>query len=318
MNETNSKNYSDKIIELNNVKLSSESTDPEERKVLKSKPKQKDKKMQDLHEIFKRINEDLENENYETLDEMYNVYVNVEDISKREIKVCCSKCSRINLCFMLYVVVLLFGIINLIAIFESITMLNIMSQISINSLLAYFKSIRKDPNDITKFSINDFNNNYNFYFLFFEDIKKEAFDFDLMMFFGFFGVILLKATGYRVSTIICLIINGAALTLIYIFSFYDYDIDYNTFSILKLLAIFSFWLLLSIGVGVSALLSQHIIVYINGKYTEKVEELNEETIKSIQRKRDEYEFRKNRNKNSKKKIIEKPRKTKIKGSILFS
>lgn len=97
MNETNSKNYSDKIIELNNVKLSSESTDPEERKVLKSKPKQKDKKMQDLHEIFKRINEDLENENYETLDEMYNVYVNVEDISKREIKVCCSKCSRINL-----------------------------------------------------------------------------------------------------------------------------------------------------------------------------------------------------------------------------
>ena len=122
-----------------------------------------------------------------------------------------------------------------------------------------------------------------------------------MMFFGFFGVILLKATGYRVSTIICLIINGAALTLIYIFSFYDYDIDYNTFSILKLLAIFSFWLLLSIGVGASALLSQHIIVYINGKYTEKVEELNEETIKSIQRKRDEYEFRKNRNKNSKKK-----------------
>ena len=43
MNETNSKNYSDKIIELNNVKLSSESTDPEERKVLKSKPKQKEK-----------------------------------------------------------------------------------------------------------------------------------------------------------------------------------------------------------------------------------------------------------------------------------
>ena len=84
------------------------------------------------------------------------------------------------------------------------------------------------------------------------------------------------------------------------------------------MAIFSFWLLLSIGVGASALLSQHIIVYINGKYTEKVEELNEETIKSIQRKRDEYEFRKNRNKNSKKKIIEKPRKTKIKGSILFS
>lgn len=324
MHVTNSINASDTIIELDDKKLSSDSTDREETKVLKSKPKEKDEKMQDLQKIFARINKDLENEKYWTLDEMYNVYVNSEDISKREIKDCFSKCSRINLCFMLYVVVLIFGIINLIAIFESITMLNIISQISINSFFAYIKSLRKDPNDITKFSINDFNYNYNFYFLFFEDIKKEAFDFNLMMFFGFIGVILLKATGYRVSTIICLIINGAALTLIYIFSFYDYDIIYNTFQILKLMAIFSFWLLLSIGVGASALLSQHIIVYINDKYNEKVDELNEETIKSIQKKRDDYENKKSsnnkerKNKNSKKKRIEKPGKIKIKGLILFS
>ena len=92
----------------------------------------------------------------------------------------------------------------------------------------------------------------------FEDIKKDAFNFNLMMFFGFFGGILLNAIGFIWTTGICLVINGIALVLIYIFSFFDYDIKDNTFPLLKIFAIISFWILLSIGTGGSALLSQYI------------------------------------------------------------
>ena len=223
--------------------------------------------------------------NYKKLDKMYDEYADDEDISKREIK---DGCSRFNLFFMLYIMFLIFGVINLIGIFESITMLNIMSQISKNSVIHYFKSLRKDPKDIQKFSVNDFNNNYNFYYLFFEDIKKDAFDFNLMMFFGFFGGILLNAIGFIWTTGIWLVINGIALVLIYIFSFFDYDIKDNTFPLLKIFAIISFWILLSIGTGGSALLSQYILVYINFKYNDKISKFNKKTQDSIEKNKEIY------------------------------
>ena len=242
-----------------------------------------DEEIRNLYKIFFRTTTKMSN--YKKLDKMYDEYADDEDISKREIK---DGCSRFNLFFMLYIMFLIFGVINLIGIFESITMLNIMSQISKNSVIHYFKSLRKDPKDIQKFSVNDFNNNYNFYYLFFEDIKKDAFDFNLMMFFGFFGGILLNAIGFIWTTGICLVINGIALVLIYIFSFFDYDIKDNTFPLLKIFAIISFWILLSIGTGGSALLSQYILVYINFKYNDKISKFNKKTQDSIEKNKEIY------------------------------
>ena len=86
---------------------------------------------------------------------------------------------------MFYVISPLFGIINLIGIFESITMMNTIFQILKNSVIIYANSFLKDYEPKT-FSINDFNSKYNFYHIFFEDTKKESFDFNLMMFILYF------------------------------------------------------------------------------------------------------------------------------------
>jgi hypothetical protein len=73
---------------------------------------------------------------------------------------------------MFYVISPLFVIINLIGIFESITIMKIIFQILKNSIIIYINSFLRD-NEAKTFSINDFNNKYNFYHLFFEDTRKE-------------------------------------------------------------------------------------------------------------------------------------------------
>ena len=119
----------------------------------KGEDNKKDKEITNLVEIFRRLDEEASKEKNKTLNEMYKDHINSEDISKRLIKEQCPKCC---LFIMLYVVILIFGIVNMIGIYESITILKIIYQILYNSVLIYFRSLKKDPDEITKFSINDF------------------------------------------------------------------------------------------------------------------------------------------------------------------
>ena len=84
-------------------------------------------------------------------------------------------------------------------------------------------------------------------------------DFNLIMIMDFLGCILLKAKGFKVSAFIFLLVNGISLFFIYFFDFNDYNDD-NVYSLNKLLYLLLFFILLFIGVGSSALLSQYILI----------------------------------------------------------
>ena len=232
------------------------------------------KEKNDLLEIFKRLEVDLASKEFETLNQIYSQYINNEDINKRNIK---PNTSKFCLLFMFYVISPIFGIINLIGIFESITILKIIFQILLNSSIIYLKSLRKNTEKNDYFSIEDFNNNYNFYNMFFEDTKKESFDFNLIMFTSFLGDILLKSRGFRISISVFGGINGIGMLLILGFSFFNYNSKDNTYSIFQILYLLLCWLILFVGVGASALLSQQIILDSNIKYTKYQKKVNEES-----------------------------------------
>ena len=250
----------------------------EERAYLKLRKRIKEEKAEKkgLERIVNRLKTDLDSDKYETLNQIYDNYINVEDLSKKIIKPNTKRCS---LMIMFYLISPIFGIITLIGIFESIAITKIMFQVFGNSFSNFFDSLRKAPDEIKKFSIDDFNKKYNFYYMFFENVKKESYDFNLMMFFSFLGDLTLNSCNFQISIFIFGLISSFGITDILVFSFLDYDINDNTFPFIKILFLFIIWLILFIGVGASALLSQQIIIDSNTKYNIYLNKLNEETEK---------------------------------------
>ena len=76
-------------------------------------------------------------------------------------------------------------------------MLKIISEILKNALKNYFKSLMNDTEKITKFSLNDYIKQYEYYSMFNNNTKKEAFDFNLTMVMACIGDAFLKAKGFR-------------------------------------------------------------------------------------------------------------------------
>jgi len=232
-----------------------------ETKELISKEEKEEKKR--LVDIIDRLKEDLDSEEYETLNQIYEQYLNNEDITKRNIK---PGTTRKALIIMFYIIAPAFSIINLVGVFQSISVMKILFQIIKNALYNYYISMIKEQNQIEKYSVNLFREKYEFYHMLNIDTKKEAFDFNLMMFMAFLGDILLRARGFRISISVFAALNIISMFLILNFSFDDYNREYNTYSLFKFIYLLLCWLLLFIGVGASALLSQQIIIDSNYKY----------------------------------------------------
>ena len=288
------------LIDINTIK--DKMTDyykiPENEKKEEKKPRYVIKKKKDFDEnsalltekeglklVLNVIQNDLDLDE-ETLEEVYEPFINSEDMTKRVIQEDTGRCTLI---FMFYIVSPLFGIINLVGIYESLLMMKILLQVLQNSLLSYYKSWTTNVEDISKFSIYEFNNKYNYYFMFFDDARKDSFDFNLMLFTAFLGDILLQARGFRVSTFIFALINVGAIFLIMSFSFFDYNINDNTFSFFKMLYLIFGYLLLLVGVGASALLSQQIIIDSNYKYNDYVKKLNNKSFELMEKQKQKKE-----------------------------
>ena len=258
-----------------------------------------------LLRIFRRLKTDFDSEKYSSINQIYESYTNNKDSSKNMIKPNTKRCLLI---FMYYVISPIFGIITIIGIFESISMMKIIFEIFKNSIKTYFSSIRKEKSEIIKFSIDDFNNKYNFYYMFFEQVKKESYDFNIMMFFSFIGEATLKATEFRFSIFIFGLITGIGILNIFIFSFLGYDINDNSYSFAKIIFLFIIWLILFFSVGASALLPSQVIIDSNAQYNKYLIKLNEETEK----KRDELKEKFEQQKALRIKDIENDEKQKIK------
>ena len=273
--------------EKEDINEDNEIQEDDEKKALISQEEKKEKER--LIGIIDRLKVDLDSEEFESLGQIYEQYLNNEDMTKRTIK---PGTNRKSLCVMFYFVSPVFCIINLMGVFQSITMLKIIAQILKNAIKNYFKSLMKNTDEIEKFSINDYLKEYEYYSLFVNDVMKEVFDFNLTMLMAFLGDALLEAKGFRKSFSAFAILNVVAMILILNFSFEEYDRDENTYSLFKMLYMVLIWLLLFVGVGASALLSQQVIIESNYKYDEYIRKLNEESKKKLKMKKDKIKQKK--------------------------
>ena len=268
-----------------------------------TKDEKKEKKS--LIDIINDLSEDLNKDENESINDVYSEYLNNEDVTKRDIA---DNTGRLCLSFMFYILSPLFSLINLIAIFQGIHILNTLGEIIWNSISYYYDSLRGKEHDT--FSIEEFNDTYNFYDRLMTRTLNETFDFNLMMLMSFLGEALLKAKGLTFTILIFgIAVNGISFFLLYNFNFKEYDNENNTYTILQILHLIGCYILLFIGVGASALLSQKIIIDSNKKYNKylfKLKQIEEEENKKREEERakKEEEKKKLKDENKRKKKLE--------------
>jgi len=217
-----------------------------------------------LKQILLNVHAELDlPQNYrKSFGDIYEEYLNNEDFTKRDIP---DNKSIICLWIMFYLISPLFSIFNLFAIFQSIYIMGTLTEVIGNSVSYYIKYFRNEKQN--PFSIENFNDTYNIYYILLNKTLNDSLDFNLMMFLAFLGDILLKSKGFTFSIVIfCVLINGFSFYLLYSFNFRDYDIEYNSYSIFQILYLIGCYLLLFVGVGSSSLLSQQIIAESNFKF----------------------------------------------------
>ena len=233
---------------------------------------------QNLINIFSRLHGDLnkdENQN-KNIESIYEEFLNNDESMKRSIKAHIrnnfkDKAKyRYLLYFMIYIVLPIFTIINLIGIFQIISVMNILYGTIINSIKCYLNIEDKSDNYSYEF--------YNFYSYYFKEAFGEGIDFDLMMTMDFVGAALYNYFGFKFSSIIFLFINCSSLFLI--LNFYDkfefnkMNPEENRYNPFKLVYLGICYLLLFVGVGGSALFSQQILIDSYYKYKLFINELN--------------------------------------------
>ena len=256
--------------------------------------KQDRKEKNHLIRILKRLSKDLDRDKNETINNVYEGFLNNDDITKREIK---SEVSEIILRFMFYFISPLFAIVNLIGIFQVISIMKSLFILVKNSILLYLGFDIKEGIEV-----------FDFYKYFHNESMNEEIDFNLMLFTGFIGDILLKSRGYRISSVLFWIINAGSLfgfinvgliienvpenksqnvtnsSSVNLLDYYNINgvlnnnsdsnsdevkntANYNLFNILYIFLCFCG---LYIGIGASALLSQQILVDSHLKYKKLV------------------------------------------------
>ena len=151
--------------------------------------------------------------------------------------------------------------LNLIGIFQIISVMNTLSKVLSNAFWSYIGFVDKED-DL-----------YNFYSFYFKESICEGIEFDLIETMSFFGMIFYNFYGFKISSILFMIPNILSFFLIYmLFSQYnDASEQYNLFQILYL---FASWVLLFIGVGSSALLSQQMLTDNYGDYISFLKQVN--------------------------------------------
>ena len=138
---------------------------------------------------------------------------------------------------------------------------------------------------------NNDTNVYDFFNYFYKSSMDETIDFSLMMITGFIGDLLLKSRGFRVSAFILSLFNFGVLFWLTNFDFDFKEPNVFDYDFIKILTILIIYILLLIGIGGSALLSQQILVDSHLKYKNYL----------IGKKREEWKKKEERKEEEKKK-----------------
>ena len=225
-----------------------------------------------LIKIFRRLEDALAKDENQSINNVYETLLNNENISKREIGVnndCLLK-------FMFYFFAPIFNIIFLIGIFEIKSFEKSLRDLLKASMVKYYECNINNDCNIT-LSDNE-TNPFDFYNNYYQNSINQTIDFKLTMITGFIGNSLLQSRGFRISATLLGLINIFTVVLLYSFNF-DFENktkDVFDYSWIKLLYLFCGYILLLIGIGGSALLSQQILIDSHIKYKnyiiDKIEE----------------------------------------------
>lgn len=225
--------------------------------------------------ILNNISEDLNRKNYDNIEQVIESYQPYEKITKKVIN---PNLSIPLSNFMFYIILPLFNILYLVAIFKILSIMKIIFKIFKNSIKFRLILSESEPT----FSIEEFNKNYNFFSIFVDENKKDSFDFNLIFITGWIGKNCMKSRGFRKSALIYFVINTIILIAIFCSSLLSYGEQYNIDNIITIFVLFLLWFVLFITVGASALLSLQIstdkIIKLD-EYSKKIEEeskINEE------------------------------------------
>ena len=223
--------------------------------------REKDEK-EKLQKKLKELEGTLEKNINKTIPESYEDYLNNEDITKRNIKEGTNECL---IAFMFYVIAPIFGVIFLIGIFQIISLKKALSDLIKRSLKDYYQcQIRSNCNMTIISNMTE----YRFYDYFYESSMNETIDFNLMMITAFIGELFLKSRGFRISSGTLSLINLGCMFWIYNFDTSINEDSKEYFSIIKVISMIVSYLILLIGIGGSALLSQKILIDSHLKYKE--------------------------------------------------
>ena len=232
----------------------------DENEYLKKSKNENEEKMKEkkhLHSILINIANKLDEED-DNDDEKDNQYpIKIDQITKIKTRIQShwvqntdDKCYSCGLWILFSFLLPFLTSINLIGIFQIISVMNAFSKALKSAIWCYF-----DWEDKEDKSSYDF---YNFYSFYFKESKNEEIDFDLIETMSFLGMILYEFYGFSISSVLFMIPNGLSLFLIYMF-FSGYDDASEKYTFLQILYLCICYVLLFIGVGSSALLSQQIL-----------------------------------------------------------
>lgn len=238
-----------------------------------------------LNGLTSKLNSSYEN----NIIKIYEDLSNAENINKKGIKIETSKCKA---GFIFLFVGSLFSFIFLIGIFQIISLKRALWDLLRESSKKYFEcnfrnncSIYNNETNITGISTNKTQIYvYEFYDYFYISSMNETIDFNLMMITGLIGDSLLKNIGFRKTSTILFLFNLGSFAWIYIFDFEFKEEGIFDYKLLKIICIFICYIILLIGIGGSALLSQKILVDSYSKYKTFIEKKgkqpqNQENIK---------------------------------------
>jgi len=151
--------------------------------------------------------------------------------------------------------------LNLIGIFQIISVMNALFKVLSNSFWSYLGLENKEDEL------------YNFYSFYFKESINEGIEFDLIETMSFLGMIFYDFYGYKISSILFMIPNGLSFFLIYMF-FSEYNNSSDNYNLLQILYLFICYSLLFIGVGSSALLSQQMLINNYGNFITFFKQIN--------------------------------------------
>ena len=209
-----------------------------------------------LRKVINNINDKLnERDNKgKNLEQMFKNDLKNED--EKEIK------SEIKGIFIVFAFILggIFVIINLTGIF---TVKNVMDtlfktlKVDLKNYL--FKKSNLEKNNLTDFK-NIFLSSYNFYENYYQYISSNDIDFNLIMFWDFLGLFLMKYCGFSCTSFIYILLSSILIVLILAFNFLDIDKTTHKYFFSQILYLLLVYLFLWIVVGAYALLSQNIFI----------------------------------------------------------